>query len=74
MNDFFQKTILERCMCQNNDKANYTAGIIIKHMFDAPNKTENYKHILMKMLYMFNQNAIPEYLKFINNEEETHDH
>jgi len=45
---------------------NYTAGMIIKHMFENPDETDQYKNILMKMLLKFNENTLP-LLKFINN-------
>ena len=66
-------TIFERCMIQKNDKMNYTAGIIIKHMFENPDQTDQYKNILMKMLLKFNENTLP-LLRFINNIEEGHEH
>ena len=73
-NDFFQMTIIEKCMQPGQEKLNVTGDIIMKHMYEQSLASGHnlYQVILMKMVsQVTNVGQDSQFLRFINNEPET---
>lgn len=73
-NDFFQMSIIEKCMQPGQEKLNVTGDIIMRHMYEQyelVGGNPRYQILLMKMVsQVTNVGQESQFLKFINDEPE----